>query len=139
MDDPGAVSRIQAIGDFAGQRKERLDFQRAPAGGGNDTVLQGRSIQELHDDVRAAVLLADIINRTDVGVIQGGSGASLALKTTQGLRIAGEGIRQEFERDKAVQARIFGFIDHAHPSSAQLFDNAVMGDRVARGEAGIGD
>jgi len=37
----------------------------------------------------APVLLADIVNGADVGVIQGGSSFSLAAKTLQSLRIFG--------------------------------------------------
>ena len=87
MDDPRAVRCIQCVGDFDGQAKEVF---RSPLGRARDPVLQRGSIQELHHDEGAAVLLADVINRADIGVIQSGSGSGLAPETVQGLRVAGE-------------------------------------------------
>ncbi len=40
-------------------------------------------------------------------------------------------IGQELERDEAVQASVFGFVDHTHPAAAELSENAVMRNRRA--------
>ena len=53
------------------------------------------AFQVLHDDEGAAVLLADVINRADVRVIQSGSGPGLALETGRGLWIAGDFVQTE--------------------------------------------
>jgi len=37
------------------------------------------------------------------------------------LSVGGQIVRQEFQRDVAAEVEVFGFIDHAHPSTAQLF------------------
>jgi len=65
MYDPRAVSCIQCVGDFDGQRKKCFDLHWTP----RDAVLQRRSIQVLHHDEGIAVLLADVINRANVGMI----------------------------------------------------------------------
>ena len=49
--------------------------------------------EELHDNERLVVLLADFVDGADVGVIERGGGAGLATKAFEGLRIAGQ-IRQ---------------------------------------------
>ena len=49
-----------------------------------DALLQRRPVEELHDEERAAVLLADIVDRADVGVIQRRCGPRLAAETGQG-------------------------------------------------------
>jgi hypothetical protein len=107
MCDSRGVSRIQPIGDFAGQRQQRVEFQRAPC----DTVLQSRSIQER--------------------VIQGGRGSGLAPEPTQGLGVASDVVRQELERDKAPEPAVRGFVDHPHSAAAQLLDDAVVSDGPA--------
>ena len=63
-----------------------VSISKRPPG---DALLQRGALQVLHDDEGAAVLLADVVNRADVGVIQGGGGAGLAPETVQG--VAGRG------------------------------------------------
>jgi len=82
-------------------------------------------------------VLADLVNGADVGVIQRGSGAGLALETFESLRIGGQRVRQEFERDAAAEIEIFGFIDDAHAASAEFREDAVMGDGAADQRGGI--
>ena len=83
-------------------------------------LLQRRALQILHGDEGAAVLLADVVNRADVRVIQGGRGSGLALESIQRLRVASEFVGQELERDKAMEPRVLRLVDHAHPAAAQL-------------------
>jgi len=40
----------------------------------------------------------------------------------------GDVLRQKLESDKAIEARVLGFVDYAHATAANLFDNAVVGD-----------
>ena len=51
------------------------------------SMLQRRALQKLHDDEHAAVLLADIVDRADVWVVQRRCGPRLALKAAQRLGI----------------------------------------------------
>jgi hypothetical protein len=63
------------------------------------------------------VLLADIIDRTDIGMIQRGCCLGLALKPSQGLRVEGDAFWQEFESDETMKPRVLGFVDLAQISS----------------------
>ena len=96
-----------------------------------DHVLQGHALEILHGDKRLAVLLANVVNGADVGMVQRRSRLRLALKAAERLGIPGHFIGQKLERDKAVQARVFGFVNHTHPAAAQLVDNAVMRNGLA--------
>ena len=58
----------------------------------------------------------------------------LAAETLQGLRILGEIFRKKFQRDKTAEAGVFGFVDHAHPATAELFKNSVMRDGLVEQE-----
>ena len=75
--------------------------------------------------------LADLINRADVGMIESGSGTCLTPEALQSSRITGHQLREKLQRDKAAKFRVFGFIDHTHPTAAQLLDDAVMGEGLA--------
>ena len=67
-------------------------------------LLQRLALQTLHDDERLAVVLPDVVNRADVGMIEGGGGARLAVETLPGLRSCDEFLGQEFDRHNAIQA-----------------------------------
>jgi hypothetical protein len=84
----------------------------------------------LHGDESEAILFAYVINGGDVGVVQGGSGLGFT-QAGENLRIAGNLVRQKLERDKAMQARIFRFVDYTYPTASQPFEDAVMRNGLA--------
>jgi len=91
-------------------------------------MLQGHAIKELHGDKGAALVLADVVDGADVGMIQCRGGLRFALKAGKRLRIAGNLFGQEFQGHESVQAGIFGLINDAHAAATELLDDAVMGD-----------
>ena len=127
VNDVFGVRGIQRVGDLDGQRQQIFAVHRAPV----DAVLQRLPIQEFHGDERLAVLLANIVNRADVGMVQGGGGLRFTLESRQGLRIPGDILRQKFQRHEALQPRVFGLVNDTHASAAELFDDAVVGERLA--------
>jgi len=54
-------------------------------------------------------------------VQQGLSAGTHRPTSVERLSVGGQIVRQEFQRDVAAEVEVFGFIDHAHPSTAQLF------------------
>jgi len=73
-----------------------------------------------------SILLADVMNRANVGMVQRRSSLRLALKAGQRLRVSGDFIGQELEGNKSVQPRVLGLVHHAHSATAELLDDAVM-------------
>ena len=124
MDNALRVGRVQRVGDLNSELHHLLHLQRPTL----DAMLQGFAFEQFHGDERLAILLADVVNGADVGMIKRRSGLRLALETDEGLRIPGHFLRQELEGNETMQPGIFGFIDHAHPATAELFQNPVMGD-----------
>jgi hypothetical protein len=55
----------------------------------------------------------------------------LTLKADERLRVASEVFREELNCDEPVEASIFGLVDDAHASAAELLDNAIMRDGLA--------
>jgi len=55
-----------------------------------------------------------------------GRSLRLTLKPGQSLRVSGDLVGMEFECDKAVQARVFGLVNHSHSAAAQLLDHMVV-------------
>src|SRR3984893_15157287 len=89
-------------------------------------MLQRHAVQKLHDQERMAVLLPDLIDRADVGMVQCRRSLSLSLKAGQCLRVLGYFIRQKLQGDKSVQGYVLGLVHDTHPTAAQLLDDAVV-------------
>ena len=98
------------------------------SGRARDAMLQRHAVQKLHGDEGLAVLLADVVDGADVGMIQRGSGPGFAAEAVQGLRVAGDLVGQELEGDEAMQPRVLGLVDHTHTAAAELFHDAVVRD-----------
>ncbi len=86
------------------------------------------AIEKFHGDEGFAVLLADIVDGADVGMIEGGGGLGFALEAGESLRVFGDVVGEELERDETVQADVFSFVNDTHAAAAEFFDDAVVGD-----------
>ena len=87
-----------------------------------------------------AVLLADVVNGADVGMVQCGSSLRLALEAGESLRVSATSSGRNFSATKRCKPRVFSLVDHTHPAAAQLLDDAVMRDGLSdhRREANTG-
>ena len=77
------------------------------------------------------VLLPDLMDGADIGMVESRGGLCFPLKAGQGLGVLRDVIGQELQGDKAVQGYIFGLVNDAHPTAAQLFNNAVVRDGLS--------
>src|SRR5579863_6827447 len=85
MNDASRVSGVERVGHFDGKRQQQIGFE----GMAGDAILQHDTIEKLHGDKRLAILLADVINGADVGVVQGGSSLGFAAKAGESLGVTG--------------------------------------------------
>ena len=100
-------------------------------GATGDAMLQGRTIEELHDDEGVPLVSADFVDGADVGMVQGGSGAGFAAEALQSLRVLGDVVGKEFQSNEPAEVGVFGFVDDAHAAAAEFLNDAVMGDGLA--------
>jgi hypothetical protein len=94
-------------------------------------VLERLTIQKLHHYKCVRILLADVVDGADVGVIQSRCGLRLATEAAEGLWIARDFVGQELKSDETVQARVLGLVNHSHAAAAQLFEDAIVRDGLA--------
>jgi hypothetical protein len=95
-----------------------------------DAMLQRYALQKLHGNECMAVLLANILNGADIGVIQRRRRLSFALKASKRLRIASNIRRQKLQRDEATKTSVLRFVRYAHAPATCLLDNSVVGDHL---------
>jgi hypothetical protein len=114
VDNTRRMRGIQSIGDFDAKRDRGFRVQWLS----RDPRLQGHAIQEFHDDEGLTVLLPDLMDGANVGVVQSGSRLRLSLKASQGLRVLCDIIGQEFQPSEGMQS--FWILDWRkfYPSSA---------------------
>ena len=126
VDDIRGMGGVQCVSDLDPEPQHRLESEWT----GGESVLQRRALQILHGDERSSVLLADVVDRADVRMVERRCGPGFALKAAQGLGITRQIFGDELERNGTVKPRIFGFVHHAHPAAAELLDDAVVRERL---------
>src|SRR5205807_1448373 len=121
VDDALGVRHVQCVRDLNAEIEQHLGLQRLP----RDEVLKGLPLQELHDDEVLSLVLADLMDSANIGMVQGGSCPRFTLKSLQRLMIGCELIGQELQSNVAAQTQVFGLIDHTHAAAAQPFQDTV--------------
>ena len=124
MRDAFGMRGLERLGDLDPEPDQFFDGY----GPLSDPVLERRAVEILHDHARATVLLGDVMNGADVRMVQRGRRTRLSLEPAERVRIPGDGLGEKLERDEPVQADILGLVHDAHPASAYLPDDAVVGD-----------
>jgi len=76
-------------------------------------------------------MLAEFVDRANVGMVERGGGARLAAEALQRLRIATQFFRQELQRHLPAQLEVLGTIDHAHAAAPDDIQHTIVRDRPA--------
>ena len=107
----------------------RLDLQRFPS----DPVPQRLPLQQFHRDEGSPLGVIDFVDGANVRVVQGGRGFGFPLEAAESLCVVGEFFRKELQGDVATELQVFRFVDHTHATTADLREDAVMGNRLPHG------
>ena len=118
---------LWAIGNLHAQIEHGLSLQRFRC----NSVLQRHTVQKFHDYEWLPFVLADFMDRADIWMVQGRGRSRFAPKSFERLRIMGDIVGQEFERDEAPKLSVFCFVDDTHPTPAELLDDPVVRNRLA--------
>jgi hypothetical protein len=128
MDDTMAMSCVQRIGDLRGDAQRLIELQ-APLFEASGERL---AVEQRHDDEVRAPRLTDVEDAADVGVIEAGDHARLALEPDAGVGVAGDVWRQQLDGDAAIEPRVTSPIDLAHPAGADCRDDFVRPETSTR-------
>ncbi len=135
MHNSAGVGGIERVSDLDTEVQQLFNLERTAL----DLVLEGYAIQILHGDESFPVLLADVVDGADIGMVQGRSCLCFALEAAEGLGIFGHVFRKKFQRDKAAESCVFSLVDHAHSATAEHLNDSVVGNGLAyHGPSGVG-
>ncbi len=130
VQDAMAMGLGQRVGDVDGVAQGLREGKRAR----REPLREALALQVLHDQEVDAILLANVIEGADVGVIQGRDGAGLALEALAGLGVIG-GLRGEnLDGHGAVQAGVPGPVHFPHATRPQRGDDGVRPKARVGGE-----
>jgi hypothetical protein len=68
----------------------------------------------------------NLVNGTDIGVVQSRRRTGLTAEAFKRLRIACQFLRKKLQRYKAAEMGIFGLVDHTHPSASKPFGDPIV-------------
>ena len=121
-----------------GHRLGRLGHQ--PGGGAGVVPVavhqryEAAAGDQLHREVVLALMLADLVDRDDAGVVEQRDGLGLVLEAAE-LGVAGEQAGPDhLQGHRAVERDLAGLVDDAHAAAAQLAPDLVIAE-VADGGA----
>ena len=130
MDDAGFVRRLQRLRDLLGNRQRLSQWDRPL----RDPVGEGRPFDEFQDERLGVVALLDAVDLRDVRVVEAGEDVRFPLEPGQPIRVSGEGVGQDLQRDLAAQLRVGGAIDLAHAPLADEGGDIVVPEARPRCE-----
>ncbi len=130
MDDAALVRRFERLRDLLEDRECVARRHRTAF----DPLRQRLAGHELHLEERRVAYFFEPVQRGDVGMIERGEHAGLALEAALVLRIVRRELVQDLDGDLAAQPDVLGPIHLSHASGAERREDPVRADRAAWGE-----
>ena len=93
---PSAWAASRSIRDLNREVENLIRLKRLA----EDALLQRLALQELHGNEVLPLMLVDLVDRADVGMIEGGGRLGFPLKPFQCVTVFGYCFRQELQGDK---------------------------------------
>ena len=85
---------------------------------GGDHLVQRLAFQVLHDQVRIALLIAQVIHDDDVRVLQHPGGLCFTVETLEQIRVLGKPAGHHLDCDQTADAAVRCLVDDAHAAFA---------------------
>jgi hypothetical protein len=130
MDDARSVRPRQSLRDLNGHPNGLLDRQRA--------LLQTRgervAFQVFENEVVGVAVAPEIVQGTDVWMIERGHRSRLALESFAQSRVARNVCAEDLDGDDSIEPRVHGAIDLTHAPRAKRRLDLVRAEPRARGE-----
>ena len=88
-------------------------------------------VDPLHRDEEHAVLVAQVVDREDVRVVEPGGRAGLVNEAFPSVAVGGESVGQHLDRDPAPERRVLGEVHLSHSAGTDGFENLVAAERLS--------
>jgi hypothetical protein len=132
VDDSFRMCGVEGVGHLDSQIEHGFDLQRLAT----DPLSERLPFQQFHGDEGSSIGLVNFVDRADVRVVQGGRSFCFPLETAKSLHVVGKFFGKEFQGDVATELQVFCLVHHAHSTTADLAEYAVVGNRLPHGMGG---
>ena len=120
----------QCLGDLDTDAHDRGGRESGDA----SKLVERSAIYQFHGDKVLALLLTDLVDGADVGMIEGGGATRLTQQTRTRAGLVHRLLGKHLERHLALQAIIARAIDLPHAARTQAAEDREVADPGARGE-----
>ena len=128
VDDAGAVRTIERTGDL--RRNRQCFIDREPRGS-QQAIGEGFAFEILEHQVVEIAVAANVVDGTDVGIVQRGNRARLLLETASRLRIGGECAGEHFDGNRPIEPSVTRAVDLAHATRTNRGDDFIRAKTCA--------
>src|SRR4029453_7022865 len=101
-------------------------------------VVQRLALEILEHEVVGSVLVSDVVQDADVGMVQAGDGPGFALEALAQVLIVGQVLGEDLDRDRAGETGVLRAVYLAHAPGPQWSEDLVGAETGARGEGHAG-
>ncbi len=115
MHDAALVRGVERFGDLRGDGKRLDERNRAPC----EPCREVFALDQFHDQDGNSSAVLEAVDSGNVQVIQCRECPRFTLEARAAFGVSGGIVRQDFQRDVALQLGIAGAIDLAHAASAE--------------------
>ena len=122
VDDAADVRRVEGLRDLGGHAGGLARRERPVLAQDRGEVL---AVDQLHDDVRARAVLAEVEHRHDARVAERRRRPGLVAEPAEEVGVLAELGAEELDGDVAIQLGVAGAVDRRHPALAEELDQAV--------------
>ena len=129
MNDPGRMSGIQGVGELRAQFQDFLAFEAPPF---RQSCLECVSLHQFHHEEGLTFVLADFVNRTDVGMIERGGGSGLPFESCNPDWILANRVWEHLDRNLASQFLVLRPVHLSHAPFSKSRKDFVVSERRAR-------
>src|SRR5580693_8636580 len=102
VNDALPMSCVECVGNFNSDLQDTIQIHWAIA----NHMLQGCAVKKLHCDEGLAILLVNLVDGADVGMVQSRGGLGFALEPAEGLRVGGNVTGQELKCDETAKFQV---------------------------------
>src|SRR5262249_11876216 len=114
------------------QRRRDLDKLQRFERSAPKAIVERLALEQFHhDELAERPVLADIVNRADVGMVERRDGTCLALEALECVGVRVEVLRERFQRDDPAEARVSRAIHLAHAARSERADDFIGADTNA--------
>ena len=107
------MGSVEGVGDLDTQLEKSFHIHRAT----RNLMFQCQTIKKFHDEKPLAVMVGDLVDRTNVRMIQSGCCSGFPPEAFQRLWVFRDIVREKLDGHESTEHGVLGFVDDSHAAT----------------------